>query len=159
MAFSVSALSAHLVTRPLLGRFQASNVLIHVYEEDPDLLPSMEGTHEGEEILPASKERMALLTVFYLDAQPGLYPPILLAYYQGWASLVGPGLSLYTSALLDLQLMLRSVNGADAVLGFDDYTVEGLLFLGSRMGKMLAEKVKELELRDGGGGELFYQVF
>lgn len=152
MAFSASQLTERLGERPRLGSFRAGPLLIEVYEEDASLLPSMYEL-EGDEFT-----YQALLSVLWLAPLTNPDEKKLLSFYQGWASPLSPGLSLYVSTLLDLQLMLRGVDGPEATLGFDDYSVEGLLFLSSRMGLALAEEVKKMEHREGSGGKLFYRL-
>lgn len=158
MSFSARQLSERLAERPLLARFMAGPVRVHVYEEDARLLVPMCSVEGDEDPRSGGGGLVAQLTVCWLVSSIAGKPEELLYYYQGWSQPLRPGLNHAQSALVDLQIMLRTVGQPEAAFGFDTYTSAGLLFVNSNMGVELAEQLARFDESSAEGRELFRQM-
>jgi hypothetical protein len=157
MSFSVKELLDRLPDLPLLATFKAGPLLVQLYEEDARQLPAMVRIPEGADPREAGGGLQGVLSLIWLDAT-AKKPAELLYRTQGWCSPPRPGFTYYEAALLELQLMLQVEKEIPLDESHADYTVAGLLYLDSRMGRELADHVRVLELRPGGGGDLFTRL-
>lgn len=155
MPFSVQKLLDRLPERPLRGAFLAGPLEIELYEEDPRELEPIISIEEDEDPSCAGGGLDSQLTLVWLRAQDG-EPRRLLARSQGWSSPLLSADNAYQGGLLELQLFLRTIEfGQEEEVNYEDYTVDGMVFLQSRMGQRLRSDVAVLRLEPGGGGDLF----
>lgn len=153
MAYSTAKLIARLKKRPLRARFSAAPLIVELYEEDPTLLPPMTTIEDDEDPMCAGGGLVSVLSLVWLAGSEGVAPQLLYRN-QGWESPLRKGGTYYESALLELQLMLRALPDYASDMRLEDYTVEGVLFLSSRMGFALAGQVGALELSPASGKQL-----
>ncbi len=155
MPFSVQKLLDRLPERPLRGAFLAGPLEIELYTEDPRELEPITGIEDDEDPSCAGGGLDSQLSLIWLLPENG-GGRILLARFQGWVS---PHLNThgaYEAGLLELQLFLRTIEfGAGEQDEYEDYTLDGIIFLQSKPGQRLKADVTPLPIEPGGGGALF----
>ncbi len=154
LTFSPRALRARLPELTRLARFGLGPLLITLYKEDPRRLPGLNAIEDDEDPIVAGGGLFPLLvTVEHQEEES--QEPELLYRTTGWTSLDTSAQGLYVGGLVETRLFFRTREIHGIQPAFYDYTPAGMLYLESRMGQALKEKVENFSLKTGGGGALF----